>query len=102
MTHEFNPHEKYMTRALELSQQALSIDEVPIGAVIVQDNQIISEGFNEREKNHCATSHAEILAIENACKKLKSWRLSNCDLYVTLEPCLMCAGALVQARILNV
>lgn len=76
-------------------------DEIPIGAVIVKDNKIISRAHNTREQSQIATHHAEILAIEKACKKLKSWRLDNCDIYVTLEPCPMCAGAILNARIKN-
>lgn len=75
--------------------------EVPIGAVIVKDGKIIASAFNTREKDQIATHHAEIKAIEKANKKLKSWRLDNCDMYVTLEPCPMCAGAIVNARIKN-
>ncbi len=77
------------------------IDEVPIGAVIVKNGKIISTAYNSREKDQIATHHAEIKAIEKANKKLKSWRLDNCDMYVTLEPCPMCAGAIVNARIKN-
>lgn len=75
--------------------------EIPIGAVIVKDGQIISKAYNKREKTQIATHHAEVLAIQKACKKLKSWRLDNCDIYVTLEPCPMCAGAILNARIKN-
>ena len=75
---------------------------MPVGAVIVKDNKVISKAYNKREKHQIATHHAEILAIEKACKKLKSWRLDDCDLYVTLEPCPMCAGAILNARIKNV
>lgn len=75
--------------------------EIPIGAIIVKDNKIISKAFNKREKSQIATHHAEIIAIQKACKKLKSWRLDNCDIYVTLEPCPMCAGAILNARIRN-
>ena len=75
--------------------------EVPVGAVVVKNNKIISQAFNKREKNQIATHHAEILAIQKACKKLKSWRLDDCDIYVTLEPCPMCAGAIINARIKN-
>ena len=77
-------------------------EEIPVGAVIVKDNKIISRAYNTRENDQIATHHAEILAIEKACKKLKSWRLDNCDIYVTLEPCPMCAGAIMNARIKNV
>lgn len=76
--------------------------EVPIGAVIVKNNKIIAKAYNLREHHQIATHHAEILAIQKACKKLKSWRLDDCDLYVTLEPCPMCAGAILNARIKNV
>lgn len=75
--------------------------EVPIGAVIVKDGKIIAKAYNTREKDQIATHHAEIIAIEKACRKLKSWRLDNCDMYVTLEPCPMCAGAILNARIKN-
>jgi len=74
---------------------------VPVGAIIVKNNKIISKAYNKREKNQIATHHAEILAIQKACKKLKSWRLDDCDMYVTLEPCPMCAGAIINARIKN-
>jgi len=82
--------------------KAYSKGEVPVGAVIVKNNKIISKAYNKREKSQIATHHAEILAIEKACKKLKSWRLDDCDLYVSLEPCPMCAGAIINARIKNV
>ena len=74
---------------------------MPVGAVIVKNNKILSCAYNKREKSQIATHHAEILAIQKACKKLKSWRLDNCDIYVTLEPCPMCAGAIINARIKN-
>lgn len=77
------------------------MEEIPIGAAIVKDNKIIASAHNTREKSQIATHHAEILAIEKACKKLKSWRLDDCDIYVTLEPCPMCAGAILNARIKN-
>lgn len=75
--------------------------EIPIGAIVVKNNKIISIGLNDREKTQIATHHAEIIAIEKACKKLHSWRLDNCDMYVNLEPCPMCAGAILNARIRN-
>lgn len=78
------------------------MEEIPIGAVIVKDNKIIAKAHNTREKSQVATHHAEILAIEKACKKLKSWRLDDCDMYVTLEPCPMCSGAILNARMKNV
>lgn len=91
--------EKFMRLALEQAKKAAACDEVPIGAVLVQDGLVVATGFNLREKQHNAIAHAEILVIEEACRKLQKWRLSSCELYVTLEPCLMCAGALVQSRI---
>lgn len=75
--------------------------EVPVGAVVVKNDKVISSAYNKREKSQIATHHAEILAIQKACKKLKSWRLDDCDIYVTLEPCPMCAGAIINARIKN-
>ena len=90
-----------MEEASRLACKAYSKGEVPVGAVIVKDNKIISKAHNTREKDQIATHHAEILAIEKACKKLSSWRLDDCDLYVTLEPCPMCAGAILNARIKN-
>ena len=75
--------------------------EVPVGAVIEKNGKIIAKKYNKREKNQMATHHAEILAIQKACKKLKSWRLDDCNMYVTLEPCPMCAGAIINARIKN-
>lgn len=88
-----------MKEALKEAQKALKEDEVPIGAVIVIDNKVISRGHNQREKSQNALKHAEVIAIEKACKKLKSWRLENASIYVTLEPCPMCAGAISNARI---
>ena len=90
-----------MKEATLLGYTAYSKGEVPIGAVIVRNNKIIAKAYNKREKSQIATHHAEILAIEKACKKLKSWRLDDCDIYVTLEPCPMCAGAILNARIKN-
>jgi len=95
-------HENYIKSALNEAKKAYSKGEVPIGAVIVKDGKIISQAHNLREIKRNALYHAEILAIKRACKKLKSWRLIDCDLYVTLEPCPMCAGAIMQARISNV
>lgn len=91
--------EKFMREALKEAQKAFDKEEVPVGAVIVKDNKIIARAHNMKEKKNDATSHAEILAIQKACKKLGAWRLSDCDMYVTLEPCSMCAGALINARI---
>jgi tRNA(adenine34) deaminase len=91
--------EQFMARALELAGKAADLGEVPVGAVIVLYDQIIAEAYNLREAEKDATAHAEILAIRQAGKLLGGWRLSDCSLYVTLEPCPMCAGAMVQARI---
>ena len=94
--------EKYMRLALKEAKKAELIDEVPIGCVIVKDNKVISRGFNKREMKNDVTSHAEIEAIRKASKKLNDWQLIDCDLYVTIEPCLMCTGAIIQSRIRNV
>ena len=88
-----------MEEAIKESKKALRRNEVPIGAVIVKDEKIIACGFNKREKTKNALAHAEIVAINKACKKLKDWRLEDCTIYVTLEPCPMCAGAILNARI---
>lgn len=95
-------NEKWMKKAIKQAKKAAQKDEVPIGCVIVKDDQIIARAYNKREMKQCSTAHAEILAIEKACKKLGSWRLEDCDLYVTLEPCPMCSGAIIQSRIRNV
>ena len=92
--------EEYMQLALELAQKAAEIGEIPVGAIVVdKDGEIISEAYNEREKLQSPTAHAEILAIERAAKKLQNRRLSECTLYVTLEPCPMCAGAVINAQL---
>src|SRR5690625_4195006 len=93
---------KFMKLAIEEAKKAEQIDEVPIGAVIVRDDEVIGTGYNLREKTQTTLSHAELIAIEKANQKLGSWRLDDCTLYVTLEPCPMCAGAIVQARIKRV
>lgn len=90
---------KFMKSAIKEAQKAKKNDEVPIGAVITLNGKIIAKAFNNTEKTQLATAHAEILAINKASKKLKSWRLDECEMYVTLEPCPMCAGAIVNARI---
>ena len=90
---------KFMKRAIELAKEAEKIDEVPVGAVIMRDGEIIAEAFNTRETSKCATHHAEIIAIEKACARLGGWRLPGVTLYVTMEPCVMCAGAIINARI---
>ena len=89
----------FMRRAMELAREAELLDEVPVGALVVKDGKIISEAYNTREMSKCATHHAEILAIERACAALGGWRLPSSTLYVTMEPCAMCAGAIVNARI---
>ncbi len=91
-----------MELALKEAKKSFSEDEVPIGAVIVKDGQVVSKAHNKMENKQLATAHAEILAIEKAEKKLSSWRLDDCEMYVTLEPCPMCAGAIVNARIKKV
>lgn len=91
-----------MHRALELAREAALEGEVPVGAVVVRDGQIVGEGRNRREKSRNALSHAELEAIDAACKTLGGWRLWQCDLYVTLEPCPMCAGAIINARLRRV
>ena len=91
-----------MIMAYKQAEKAREKDEVPIGAVIVKDGKVLSKGYNLVENTNKATAHAEIIAIEKACKKLKSWRLDGAEIYVTLEPCAMCAGAIANARIKKV
>ena len=93
------PDEKYMKEALRQDRKAALLNEVPIGCVIVYEDQIIARGYNRRNTDHNTTSHAEINAIRKASRKLGDWRLEGCTIYITLEPCQMCAGAIVQARI---
>ena len=92
-------HETYMRTALEAAREAARLGEIPVGACIVRDGEILSVGYNTRESERDPLGHAEINAIRQACQRLGSWRLDGCVLYVTLEPCPMCAGAIVQARI---
>ncbi len=92
----------FMQRAILEAKKAQAIDEVPIGAIIVLNGKIIARAYNKKESTQLATAHAEILAINKACKKLKSWRLDGAEMFVTLEPCPMCAGAIVNARIKKV
>lgn len=89
----------YMDIALEEAKKAMELGEVPVGAIIIKDNKIISKAHNLKETLNDPTAHAEILAIQKATKVLKNWRLSGCEMYVTLEPCPMCAGAILQSRI---
>lgn len=93
---------KYMKLAYKEALKALKDDEVPVGAVIVKDGKVIAKAYNMKESKHCGVYHAEILAIMRACKKLSNWRLENCDIYITLAPCPMCASAIKQSRISNV
>ena len=91
--------EKYMREALKEAKKAYNKLEIPVGAIIVKDGKIIARAHNIKEEKKDTTKHAEIIAIQKASKKLNSWRLINCEMYVTLEPCAMCAGALIQSRI---
>ncbi len=93
-----NVHQRWMSQAIQQAQKAYQIDEVPIGAVITHNNQVIGRGYNQREHLHDPTAHAEILAITAASNTLEDWRLNDCTLYVTKEPCPMCAGAIVMSR----
>jgi tRNA(adenine34) deaminase len=95
----FDPDEYFMRRALKLAEEAFDLDEVPVGALIVHEGQIVGKGYNQRQMLSDPTAHAEILAITAAANALGDWRLSGCTLYVTLEPCIMCSGAIVLARI---
>ncbi len=94
--------EKFMRAAITQAKLAAKKGEVPVGAVIVRDGEIIARAYNTREKDKNALCHAELKAIRKACKKLGGWRLTRCELYVTLEPCPMCAGAIVNSRIVSV
>ena len=94
--------EKFMRLALKEADKAQQIDEVPIGAVLVKDGKVIARGHNKRETTNDPTGHAEIIVIKKACKKLQSWRLVDVTLYVTIEPCLMCSGVIIQSRIKKV
>ena len=94
-----NKNEYYMQLAINQAKIANKKEEVPIGAVIIKDGKVISRAYNTRNTSQNAINHAEVLAISKACKKLKSWRLDDCKIYVTLEPCPMCAGAILNARI---
>ncbi len=91
--------EKYMKEALKLAKKAADLGEVPVGAVIVYEGKIIARGYNRRETDQDGLAHAELIAIRRACKKIGFWRLEGCTLYVTLEPCPMCTGAIINTRI---
>lgn len=93
---------KFMDLALIEAKKAMQDGDVPVGAIVVKDGKVIGVGRNRREKDNNAVAHAEILAIENACKEIGNWRLDGCELYVTLEPCPMCSGAIINARIKTV
>lgn len=99
---DMTQHEKFMKYALDEAIKARDLGEVPVGAVIVKNDVVISSGHNKRETKNNALCHAEIEAIDRACEKLESWRLTDCDLYVTLEPCPMCTGAIINSRIKRV
>ncbi len=94
--------ELYMKLAIKEAKKANKKDEVPIGAIIVKNNKVIAKSYNRKSIDNIATSHAELLAINKACKKLKSWYLDDCTLYTTVEPCMMCTGAIIQSRIKRV
>ena len=91
--------EKFMREAIKQAKKAAKIGEAPIGAVIVRNGEVIARGYNKRETKKNALLHAEIIAIDRACKKLGGWRLPGCEMYVTLEPCPMCSGAIINSRI---
>ncbi len=95
-------NKEFMQKAIELAKKSLESEDVPVGAVVVKDGKIIGEGYNKREKEGDPTAHAEIIAIKEASKALGSWRLDDCEIYVTLEPCPMCAGAIINSRIKTV
>lgn len=96
---EKTKHKKYMKIALQEARKARDKKEVPIGAVVIKDEQLLARAHNLRESRELPTAHAELLAVNKAAEKLGSWRLENCTVYVTLEPCIMCSGVLLQARI---
>lgn len=93
--------EKYMKLALKEAKKAYDLNEVPIGCVIVKDDKVVGKGYNKRNTDKNVLSHAELIAMKQACKKTGDWRLEGCTMYITLEPCQMCAGAMVQARLEN-
>ena len=92
-------NEYYMNIAIKEAKKAYKYKEVPVGAVIVRNNKVIAKAYNKKERTKNVTKHAEIIAISKACKKLKNWRLENCEIYVTMEPCMMCSGAIEQSKI---
>ncbi|CVI73985.1 tRNA-specific adenosine deaminase [Eubacteriaceae bacterium CHKCI004] len=96
---KYTEDEKFMKEAIRQAKKAEAIGDVPIGCVIVSDGRIIARGYNKRNRNKTVLAHAELLAMSKACRKAGDWRLEDCTMYITLEPCQMCAGAIVQARI---
>lgn len=97
---ELQRHQYWMNQALILAQKAGNEGEIPVGAIVIdQDNKLIASAYNRKQKEQDCTAHAEIIAIRLACQNLGNWRLSNCTLYVTLEPCIMCAGAIIHSRL---
>ena len=94
--------EKYMKIAIKEAKKAYKNGDVPVGSVIIKENEIISKAYNKKEKNNSAIMHAELIAIDKACKKLNTWHLDDCTLYTTMEPCMMCCGAIAQSRIKKV
>ena len=94
--------EKFMKEAINQAKKAYDKEEIPVGAVIVKDGKIIARGYNKKEEKKDTTQHAEIIAIQKASRKIGAWRLQDCEMYVTLEPCAMCTGALIQARLKRV
>jgi len=95
-------YKKYMDMAYEEAKKAFDIGEIPVGCVVVKNNEVLAVSHNLKEFNNCALDHAELICIREASKKLNNWRLDGCDIYITLEPCLMCASAIKQARVSNV
>jgi len=102
MRQKLTEDEKYMKQAIKLAKKAWNIEEVPIGCVIVHEGKVIGRGYNRRTTDKNPLAHAEMIAIKKASKKIGDWRLEDCTLYVTLEPCQMCSGAIVQARVKRV
>lgn len=95
-------NEKYMKEAIKLANTAFKKGEIPVGAVVVMNDKIIGRGYNKKESTKDSTMHAEIIAIRQACKKIKDWRLNKCSIYITMEPCTMCMGAIIESRISEV
>ena len=93
---------EYIDKIYDLALKSYEIDEIPVGAIVVRNDEIIAEGINNREKDNSVIGHAEINAIENACKVVGDWRLDDCEMYVTLLPCMMCSGAILESRIKKV